>query len=165
MKIQMMKKEEYCEKLEEEVVTLRVEADKLNKKLKSYKVIEDIISCQRSPFNKPGLGYTGEASCKENANTNTYKNVEESGTSTQPTMKVEEKCSRLSEKKKEEKAKNCADIIKGRNHGQQQSKGNECIRDVSQRRLFIPRYQRSFNHCEGNNIREDKLKHEFRRTT
>jgi hypothetical protein len=31
MKTQMMKKEEYCEKLEEEVVTLRVEVVNLNK--------------------------------------------------------------------------------------------------------------------------------------
>jgi hypothetical protein len=31
MKIQMMKKEEYCKKLEEEVVTLRVEVVKLGK--------------------------------------------------------------------------------------------------------------------------------------
>jgi hypothetical protein len=43
MKIQMIKKEEYCEKLEEEVVTLRVEVDKLNKNLKSSQVLEDII--------------------------------------------------------------------------------------------------------------------------
>jgi hypothetical protein len=39
MKIQMIKKEEYCEKLEEEVVTLRVEVDKLNKNLKSSQVL------------------------------------------------------------------------------------------------------------------------------
>jgi hypothetical protein len=167
MKIQMMKKEEDCEKLEEEVVTLRVEVDKLNKNLKSSQVLEDIISCQRSPFNKTGLGYTGEASCKEDANTNPNKNIEERGSSTQPVMKVEEKCSRLSEKKNEEKDKNYADILKGRNHGQQESKRNECRRDISQRRPSTSRYQRSFNHCEGNNIREDRdqPRHEFRRTT
>jgi hypothetical protein len=35
MKTQMMTKEEYYENLEEEVVTSRVEVDKLNKTLKS----------------------------------------------------------------------------------------------------------------------------------
>jgi hypothetical protein len=112
MNIQMMKKEEYCEKLEEEVITLRVEVVKLNKNLKSSQVLEDILSCQRSPFNKAGLGYIGEASCKEDANANPNKSVEERGSSTQPVMKVEEKCSRLSEKKNEEKAKNYADILR-----------------------------------------------------
>jgi hypothetical protein len=64
MKIHMMKKEEYCEKLEEEVISLRVEVDKLKKNLKSSQVLENIISCQRSPFNKTGLGYTVEETCK-----------------------------------------------------------------------------------------------------
>jgi hypothetical protein len=65
MKIQMAKKEEDCENLGEEVISLRVEVDNLNKNLKSYQVLEDIFSCQRSPFDKTCLGYIGEASCKE----------------------------------------------------------------------------------------------------
>jgi hypothetical protein len=40
-------------------------------------------------------------------------------------MKVEEKRSRLLERKNKEKAKNYAEILKGRNHGQQESKMNE----------------------------------------
>ena len=41
------------------------------------------------------------------------------------------------------------------------------IREKYQRRPSTLRHQRSFNHCEGNNIREDcdQLRHEFRRTT
>ena len=92
MKIHIIKNEEYCEKL--------------NRNLNRCQILEDIIIFQRSSFNKTSLGYVGEASCKENENTNTYKNVEESGSSTQPVMKVEEKCSRLSENKNEEKENN-----------------------------------------------------------
>jgi hypothetical protein len=52
MKVQMMKKEEDCEKLEEEVISLRVEVVNLNKKLKISQVLEDILSCQSSTLNK-----------------------------------------------------------------------------------------------------------------
>jgi chromosome segregation ATPase len=64
MKIQMMKKEEYSENIEEEVISLRVEVEKLIKNLKRSQVLEGILSCQRSPFDKEGFGYIGEASCK-----------------------------------------------------------------------------------------------------
>jgi hypothetical protein len=63
-------------------------------------------------------------------------------------MKVEEKCSRLSERKNEEKDNNYADILKGRNHGQQESKSNEYKRYVSQIIPSIPKHQISFDHCE-----------------
>jgi hypothetical protein len=193
MKIQMMKKEEDCENLEEEVVSLRVEVDKLNKNLKSSQVLEDILSYQRSPFNKSGLGYIGETSCKEDGNANPSKSIEERGSSTQPVKKVEEKCYRLLERKNEEKAKSYDEVIKGtikkeectlsKENTPKMEKTQEDdyrraappkisptlrnIRDVSPRRPSTFKYQRSFNHCEGNNIREDhdQLRHEFRRTT
>jgi hypothetical protein len=60
----MMKKEDDCEKLEEEVVSLRVEVGKINKNSKRSQVLEDILKFQRSPFNKSGLGYIGETSYK-----------------------------------------------------------------------------------------------------
>jgi len=41
----MMKKEEECGKVNEEVVSLRVEVDKLNKNLKRSQVLDDILSC------------------------------------------------------------------------------------------------------------------------
>jgi len=47
MKIQMMKKEEYFEKLEEEVITLGVEFNKLKKNLNISQVLEHIIYCRR----------------------------------------------------------------------------------------------------------------------
>jgi hypothetical protein len=58
----MMKKEEDSENLEEEVVSLRFEVDKLKKSMKSSQVLEDILNCHRSPFDKAGFGYISEAS-------------------------------------------------------------------------------------------------------
>jgi hypothetical protein len=103
MKIQMTKKEEECEKIEEEVVSLRIEVDRLNKKLKNSPVL-DITSFE----------CIGETSYKEDANHN--KSVEENRS---PTQLVEEKCSRLPERKNKEKAKSYAEVLKGMNHGQQ----------------------------------------------
>ena len=57
MKIQMMKKEKECEKLEKEIVTLRVEVNKLNKNLKIYQVLEKILNSQRPSSDKYGLRY------------------------------------------------------------------------------------------------------------
>jgi len=91
----MMKKEEDCENLGEEVVSLRVEVEKLNKNLKSSQVLEDILRYQRLLFNKVGLGYIDEASSKEDANDNLNKIIEERGSSTLPVKKDEDKCSRL----------------------------------------------------------------------
>jgi hypothetical protein len=54
IKIQMIKKEEDCEKLEEEVISLRVE---VNKNLKISQVLEDILNSQRLCYDKSGLGY------------------------------------------------------------------------------------------------------------
>jgi hypothetical protein len=75
MKIQMMKKEEEVDKIEEEIVTLRVKIVKLN------------------------------------------KNVEERETSTSSVKKVEEKHSRLPERKNQEKGKSYAEVLKEMNHG------------------------------------------------
>jgi hypothetical protein len=124
MKIQMMKKEEDSEKLEEEVVSLRVEVDNINKNLKRSQVLEGF---QRSPLDKEGFGYIGEASCKEDANSNPNKSVEVKGISTPPVKKIEQKCSRLLENKNEEKASNYANILKGRDHDKKESKRIACF--------------------------------------
>jgi hypothetical protein len=78
---------------------------------------------------------------------------------------VEEKHSRLPEKKNEEKSKSYAEVLKGRNHGQPESKKND--RDTSSRRPSTFKPQRSFNQNEGINRREDhdQPRQEFRRTT
>jgi hypothetical protein len=71
-------------------------------------------------------------------------------------MKVEEKCSRLLEKTNEEKDKNHEKIIKGRNHGQQESYMDEYKRGIYPGRPSISRYQRRFINYEGSNRREDR---------
>jgi hypothetical protein len=57
MKIQMMNKDEDCENIEEEVISLRVEVVKINEDMKSSQLLEDILDCQRSPFDKASFGY------------------------------------------------------------------------------------------------------------
>jgi hypothetical protein len=99
MQIQMIKKEKECENLEKEIVTLRVEVNKLNKNLKISQVLENILNSQRPYSDKFGLG---------------YKNVH-----------FEEGSSSMT---KETKQKSYAEVLKGRNHGQQESERNEYIR-------------------------------------
>ena len=68
MKKQLVMKDEYCEKLKGEIVFLKKEVDLLNKNLKSSQTLDDILSHQRSSFDKSGLGYVGEPSSKNDAN-------------------------------------------------------------------------------------------------
>ena len=56
----------------------------------------------------------------------------------------EEKHSKLLEKKNEENRKSYAEVLKGRNHGQPESK--KTIEDLSSRRRFVFKPQRSLNH-------------------
>jgi hypothetical protein len=44
---------------------LRFEVDKLNKNLKIFEVIEDILNCQRPPYDKSGFGYIGKVHAKK----------------------------------------------------------------------------------------------------
>jgi hypothetical protein len=125
MKIQMMKKEEEVEKLEEEVVILRVKIIKIR------------------------------------------TNVEERVTYTSSVNKFEEKHSRLLERKNEEKRKIYVEVLKRRNHNQQESNNNEYNRDTSSKIPSTFKQQRSFNHDKGINRREDhdQPRWEFKRTT
>jgi hypothetical protein len=82
------------------------------------------------------------------------KNVEETETSTS-VIENEEKHSRFLEKKNEENRKSYAEVLKGRNHGQPESK--KTIEDTSSRRPFMFKPQRSFNHDH------DQSRKKFRR--
>jgi hypothetical protein len=55
---------------------LRVEVVKLNEHMKSPQALKDVFSYQRSSFDKTGLGYIDEASCKEDAHANFSKRTE-----------------------------------------------------------------------------------------
>jgi hypothetical protein len=64
VRIYLIEKEENCEKLEAELVSLRKDLEKSSTQLnislkfeKSAKTLDHIINCQRSPFIKTGLGY------------------------------------------------------------------------------------------------------------
>jgi predicted nucleic acid-binding Zn-ribbon protein len=71
------------------------------------------------------------------------KKVEETKTSTS-VVENEEKYSTLLEKKNEENRKSYVEVLKGRNHGQPESKKN--IEDTSSRIPSMSKPQRSFNH-------------------
>ena len=64
MKKKLVMKDEDCEKLKGQIVSLKKEVDLLNKNLKSSQTLDDILSHQRSPLDKAGLGYVGEPSSK-----------------------------------------------------------------------------------------------------
>jgi hypothetical protein len=74
---------------------------------------------------------------------NLNNNVEETETSTS-IIENEEKHSRLLEKKNEENTKSYTEVLKGRNHGQPESK--KTIEDTSSRIPFMFKPQRIFNH-------------------
>jgi hypothetical protein len=105
---------------------LRVEVEKLNKKLKTSLVLD-----------RMGFGHIGETSYKQDPRHN--KNFEKTRIPTQP---VEEKYSRLPERKNEENVKSYAKVLKGRNLGQQESKKN----DTFSRRPSPFRQKRRFNY-------------------
>jgi hypothetical protein len=95
----MIKKEKECEKLEKEIVTLRVEFNKLSKKLKSSQVLENILNSQIPYSDKYGLG---------------YKNVQfDEGSISM---------------RKATQQKSDVEVLKGKNHGQQELQRNEYIR-------------------------------------
>jgi hypothetical protein len=53
-------KEESCCKLEDEIVDLRKKVENSNKFLNISLILDEILESQRSPYDKSGLGYTGE---------------------------------------------------------------------------------------------------------
>jgi len=71
MKKQLVMKDEDCENMKGEIVFLKKEVDLLNKNLKISQTLDDILSHQRYPLDKSGLGYAGESSSKnDNASDN-----------------------------------------------------------------------------------------------
>ena len=77
-------------------MTLRVEVNKIRKKLKSSKVLEKKFNSQNPYNDKSGLGY--KSSCFEEGSISMMK---------------------------EKKQKSYEEALKGRNHGHQESKRNE----------------------------------------
>jgi hypothetical protein len=130
--VQMMKKEEDCEKLEQEVVSLR-------KSLRNSQVPKDLTH----------LGCMGETSYKEDANTN--KKVEEISTQT-----VDEKWTRIPERrndyKRDEYPRRPPTFRNQRSFNQYEGNYRRVDHEprwtTSQRRSLTPRYQNFFlGHC------------------
>ena len=74
---QLDKKNNDCERLEEEFVSLRKKVEGMDKISKSSQALDDMLSHQRSPFDKSGLGYKGESSSKDD-HTSNNKNMRKS---------------------------------------------------------------------------------------
>jgi hypothetical protein len=87
---------------------------------------------------------------------NLNKNIEETETSTS-VVENEEKHSTLLEKKNKENRKSYKEVLKGRNHGQPESKKTN--KNTSSRRPSMFKPQRIFNHDH------DQSRQKFRRTT
>jgi len=59
LKDQLDEKDKACQKLEMEVVELRKKAEQSEAHVKtSSSILDEILECQRSPFDKTGLGYS-----------------------------------------------------------------------------------------------------------
>jgi hypothetical protein len=86
------------------------------------------------------------------------KNLEDIEISTS-VRENEEKHSRLLENKNKENRKSYAKVLKGRNHGQPESK--KTIKDTSSRRSSMSKPKRSFNHDHDH----DQSRQKFRRNT
>jgi hypothetical protein len=71
---QINEKDESCHKLEAEVVEIRKKVEKSNKFLNNSQILNEILESQRSPNDKSGLGYKGEAT---NVEASTSKKHEE----------------------------------------------------------------------------------------
>jgi hypothetical protein len=123
-------------RLEEEIITLNIQ-------IEEEKRTEEVMRCQIIKKEEEVEKLEEEVVTLRSKIVKINKNVEETETSTSA-IENEEKHSRLLEKKNAENRKSYAVVLKGRNHGQQESKKN--IEDTSSRRPSMFKTQRSFNH-------------------
>jgi chromosome segregation ATPase len=135
--------------LEEEIITLKIQ-------LEETKRTEEVMKSRILKKEEEVEKLEEEVVTLRSKIINLKKNVEETETSTLVTEN-EEKHSRLIEKKNEENRKSYAEVLKGRNHGQPESK--KTIEHTSSRRPSLFKPQRSFNHDH------DQSRQKFRRTT
>jgi DNA repair exonuclease SbcCD ATPase subunit len=135
--------------LEEEIITLKIH-------LEEAKRTKEVMKSQILKKEEEVEKLEEEVVTLRSKIVNLKKNVEETKTSTSVTEN-EEKHSRLIEKKNEENRKSYVEVLKGRNHGQPESK--KTIEDTYSRRPFVFKPQRSFNHDH------DHSRKKFRRTT
>jgi hypothetical protein len=70
---QINEKDESCHKLEYGVFDLRKKVENSNKFLNSSQILNEIMEIQRSPNDKSGLGYKGEATHDEESTSNNHE--------------------------------------------------------------------------------------------
>jgi hypothetical protein len=134
--------------LEEEIITLKIH-------LEEAKRTEEVMKSQIMKKEEEVEKLEEEVVTLRSKIVKLNKNIEEIERSTS-VIENEEKHSRLLEKKNEENRKSYAEVLKGRNHGQPESK--KTIEDTSSRRPSMFKPQRSFNHDH------DQSRKKFRRT-
>jgi hypothetical protein len=134
--------------LEEEIITLKIQ-------LEEEKRTEEVMKSQIMKKEEEVEKLEEEVVTLRIKIVKLNKNVEEIETSTS-VIENEEKHSRLLEKKNEENRKSYAEVLKGRNPGQPESK--KTIEDRSSRRPSMFKPQRSLNH------EHDQSRKKFRRT-
>jgi septal ring factor EnvC (AmiA/AmiB activator) len=135
-------------RLEEEIITLKIQ-------LEEAKRTKEVMKSQIMKKEEEVENLEEEVVTLRSKIVKLNKNVEETETSTS-VIENEENHSRLLEKKNEENRKSYAEVLKGRNHGQPESK--KTIEDTSSRRPSMFKPQRSFNHDH------DQSRKKFRRT-
>jgi chromosome segregation ATPase len=135
--------------LEEEIIILKIQ-------LEEVKGTEEVMNSQIMKKEEEVENLEEEVVTLRSKIIKLNKNAEETETSTL-VKENEEKYSRLLEKKNEENRKSYVEVLKGKNHGQLESK--KTIEDTSSRRPSMFKPQRIFNHDH------DQLRQKFRRTT
>jgi chromosome segregation ATPase len=122
--------------LEEEIITLKIQ-------LEEVEITEEVMKSQIMKKEEKVEKLEEEVVTLRSKIVNLNMNIEEIETSTS-VIDNEEKHSRLLEKKNEENRKSYVEVLKGRNHGQPESK--KTIKDTSSRGPSMFKPQRSFNH-------------------
>jgi chromosome segregation ATPase len=135
--------------LEEEIITLKIHLEEVKR---TEEVMKSQIMKKREEVEK----LEEEVVTLRSKVIKLKKNVEEAKRFTL-VIENDEKHSRLLEKKNEENRESYAEVLKGRNHGQPESKKN--IEETSSRRPSMFKTQRIFNHDH------DQSRKKFRRTT
>ena len=119
--------------LEEEIITLKIH-------LEEAKITKEVMKSQIMNKEEEVEKIEEEVVTLRSKIVKLNKNIEETKTSTS-IIENEEKHSRLLEKKNEENRKSYAEVLKGRNRGQLESK--KTIKDTSSRRQSMFKPQRS----------------------
>jgi hypothetical protein len=134
--------------IEKEIITFKIH-------LEEGKRIEEVMKSQKIKKEEKGEKLEEEVVTLTSKIVKLNTNVEETETSTS-VIDNEENHSRLLEKKNEENRKSYEEVLKGRNHGQPESK--KTIKDTSSRGPSMFKTQRSFNHDH------DQSRKKFRRS-